>query len=101
MKRPVSSINVSKYFPQPRKTGIKDGRGEGSRGKINWLRALLKRGWGGGGGGGVGRGWGVGLSGWMNNGACLQHFKGKGEKARGGYVMHSVSSSGQIHLSFI
>lgn len=53
-----SSINVNKYFPQPRSIRIKDGEREregekkADRGKINWSRALLKRGWGGGSGGG-------------------------------------------------
>lgn len=55
MKDPsaLSSINVNKYFPQPRSIRIKDGkkkRQTEERGKINWSRALLKRGWGGGGG---------------------------------------------------
>lgn len=89
MKDPsaLSSINVNKYFPQPRSIRIKDGekRQTEERGKINWSRALLKRGWG----GMVVGEKGVegkkkkrrGLSGWVNNEACFQCFKGRGEKA--------------------
>ena len=48
-----SSINVNKYFPQPRSIRIKGGElggggGEGEeRGKTNWSKPLLKRGGGG------------------------------------------------------
>lgn len=49
MKDPsaLSSINVNKYFPQPRSIRIKGGERGGKkgeeRGKINWSKALLKR----------------------------------------------------------
>lgn len=72
---------------QPRHIGIKARLGrkkkkekrnelENSRGKNQLVESFAKKDVGGGGGAGE-----IGLSSWMNNEACFQHFKGKGEKA--------------------
>lgn len=80
MKDPsaLSSINVNKYFPQPRSIRIKDGKKTDTGKRKNQLvQSFAKK--------GVGR-WRrssegkIGLSRWMNNEACFLCFKGKGGK---------------------
>lgn len=88
MKDPsaLSSINVNKYFPQPRSIRIKGGgrrwKEEGKRKKKNQLvESFAQKGKGVVGeeeGMEVGK---IGLSSWVSNEACFLCFKGRGKDA--------------------